>query len=273
MDHVQVHGLRIAYRHAGHGPAVVLCHGGISDGREWSRQLDGLSDRFSLYAWDAPGCGASDDPDEHTFRLPDYADALAGFVDALDLDRPAVVGLSFGSGLALQLYERHPTLVSALVLVSPYAGWAGSLPEDEVRRRLDQADRESRLPPEAFVPDWVPGLLTEHAPPGLVDELVGIMSDFHPSGYRTMARSFAEADLRHVLPTIAVPLLVVCGERDARSPVEVGEWMADAAPDAELAVLAGASHMGTLETPSAFNAVVDAFLHAHPPPGAGEPRT
>ncbi len=73
---IQVSDLRIAYRQASTGPPLVLLHGGIEDSRAWTRQLDGLSDEYTVLAWDAPGCGHSTDVPE-TWRLPDFADALA----------------------------------------------------------------------------------------------------------------------------------------------------------------------------------------------------
>lgn len=164
-----VGGLRIAFERAGEGSPLVLLHGAFSDSRWWRRQIDGLSDEFTVAAWDAPGCGRSSDPPEpETFRLSDYADCLAGFVDALGLGRPHVLGLSFGGGLALELYRRHPMVPRTLVLASAYAGWAGSLPPEEVEQRRQQALREADLPPEQWVPGYLPGLFTEAAPPELL---------------------------------------------------------------------------------------------------------
>lgn len=150
LGQIEVDGLRIAFQRRGEGPSLVLLHGGLSDGREWRRQLDDLSDAFTVVAWDAPGCGRSSDPPE-TFRLPDYADCLAAFIDLLDLGRPHVLGLSFGAGLALELYRRHPLIPTTLVLASAYAGWAGSLPPDVVKQRLQRTLEEAKLPPETFV--------------------------------------------------------------------------------------------------------------------------
>jgi len=129
VQHVEVAGLRIAYRRAGSGPSLLLLHGGLSDSREWRPQLDAFSKDFNVVAWDAPGCGGSSDPPE-TIGLDGYADCLAAFIDALGLERPHVAGLSFGAGLALELYRRHPRLPRSLLLASAYAGWAGSLPAD-----------------------------------------------------------------------------------------------------------------------------------------------
>ncbi len=86
VHYVDVDGLQIAFRRAGDGPALLLLHGGISDSRVWRDVLDDLSDEFGVVAWDAPGCGQSSDPPE-TFRLPEYADCLATFIDVIGLGR------------------------------------------------------------------------------------------------------------------------------------------------------------------------------------------
>ena len=60
MEHVEVDGLRICYERAGSGPAVILLHGYVGDGRvTWRRQIDMLSEDFTVVAWDAPGAGGS----------------------------------------------------------------------------------------------------------------------------------------------------------------------------------------------------------------------
>jgi pimeloyl-ACP methyl ester carboxylesterase len=117
MDEVKIGGLHIAFEQRGNGTPLVLLHGAVSDSREWRRQLDELSDEFTVVAWDAPGCGRSSDPPE-TFRLPDYADYLAAFIEENGLVRSHVLGLSFGSGLALELYRRHTAIPRSLILAS-----------------------------------------------------------------------------------------------------------------------------------------------------------
>jgi len=259
MEQIEVKGLRIAYQRAGEGPPLVLLHGGLSDRREWRRQLEELSDEFTVVAWDAPGCGQSSDPPE-TFRLPEYADCLAAFVDALGLGQSHVLGLSFGAGLSLELYRRHPTVPRTLVLASAYAGWAGSLPADVVKQRLQQALREADLPPDQVVPGYIPGLFTESAPAELIDEVVAIMSDFHAAGVRSMATAFAEADLRDVLPRINVPTLLLYGDADRRSPLNVGQDLHARIPTSRLVVMHGVGHQSNIEAAERFNTEVRSFL-------------
>ncbi len=261
-DEVEVDGLRIAFERRGAGPPLLLLHGGVSDHREWRRQIDGLSDAFTVVAWDAPGCGDSADPPE-TFRMADYAECLASFIRAVGLDRPHILGLSWGSTLALELVGHHPRIARTLILASAYAGWAGSLPPREVAERLETSSRDmTTMSREAFARALVPTLLTERAPSELREEVVSIMAGSRLSGMRPMLLAMAEADLRGVLPAIAVPTLLLYGRDDVRSPHAVADEMHAAIPGSTLVLLSGGGHLSNLEVADAFNEEVRRFLRS-----------
>jgi pimeloyl-ACP methyl ester carboxylesterase len=262
MDEVEVDGLRIAYRRAGRGPALVLLHGAFGDSRAWRPQLEGLSDELTVIAWDAPGCGGSSDPPD-TFGRIEYGDCLAGFLSALGLDRAHVLGLSFGSVLALELYRRHPAVPVSLVLASAYAGWAGSLPPEEVQERIRRVQRDLDRPPEEWIGDYLPTFFSRSVPQAVVDESIAMMLDTRTAGLRAALRAFGQADLRDVLPTIAVPTLLLYGADDQRSPGHVAEGLHARIPDSELVVLPGVGHDSNLEAPVAFNGAVRRFLLDH----------
>ncbi|HWM10645.1 MAG TPA: alpha/beta fold hydrolase, partial [Solirubrobacteraceae bacterium] len=205
--------------------------------------------------------GGSPDPPE-TFRMPDFADALARFVESHELGPVHVAGLSWGGALALELYRRHTRLVRSLTLVSAYAGWAGSLPAEEVDRRLRQVLDLADLPPEEFVGAVAPTMFTDAAPAETVDPFVASMMRFRPAGLRAMAHAVAEADLRDVLPTVAVPTLLLYGEKDVRAPRDVAEAIHAGIPGSRLVFLSGAGHICNVEAADAFNAELRAFLQA-----------
>lgn len=258
VTRVEVDGQSIAYRQAGQGPALVLLHGFLCDSRCWKPQLAGLSDGFTVIAWDAPGAGASSDPPE-SFTLADWSRSLAQFLDRLGIERTHLVGLSWGGVLAQEFYRQHPARVSRLVLSGTYAGWKGSLPASACDARLARCEDDSRLPTDAFTPRWVPEMFTERASGALRQELSAIMAGFHPAGFRLMARALAETDTRAMLPAIAVPALVLWGDDDRRSPIGIAEQLRDAIPGAELAVIANAGHISNMEQPDVFNAHVRRF--------------
>ena len=256
---LEVQGLRIAFERAGSGPPLVLLHGFVGDSREWRHQVDGLSSDYTVVAWDAPGAGRSADPPA-SYRLPQYADALAGLIAALRLERPHVCGLSFGGALALELYRRHPAIPRSLIIVAGYAGWAGSLPVDVAAARLQRSLELLDEPAERFVTAMLPTLFSAAAAPERVATFAAIMADLHPDGFRVMARSLAEADLRDVLPIIAVPTLLVYSDGDVRAEPGIGEALRAGIPRSRLVVLAGVGHMIDVEAPERLTAEMRGFL-------------
>lgn len=260
MERIEVDGLHIAYERAGTGPALVLLHGYVGDGpTTWRRQLDGLSDEFTVIAWDAPGAGRSTDPPEG-FGLDGYADCLARFLDELGLDGACVAGLSFGGILALALQRRHSAKSSALILASAYAGWAGSLPPEVTEERLRQAIALADGTPEAFVGALLPTMFSKPMPHETVDGFRASMEAFHPHGFRAMARASAE-DVRNVLAHIDVPTLLVYGDRDVRAPLTVAKALHGAISGSRLVVLPETGHACNVEAPNEFNHAVRDFLH------------
>ena len=216
MESVEVDGLRITYERAGTGPPLVLLHGYVGDGPTlWRRQLETLSDEFTVIAWDAPGAGQSSDPPE-SFGISGYADALAGFIQELGLASPHVAGLSFGGILALALYGRHPAIPATLTLASAYAGWAGSSPRGG-HPPSGTGDGPGGAAPRRVRGHPPPDHVLRGTPAEAVDEFGESMRTFRPTGFRALARASAES-VREVLARVTVPTLLVYGGRDVRAP-------------------------------------------------------
>jgi pimeloyl-ACP methyl ester carboxylesterase len=259
LRRVDVGGRTIAYRRAGSGPPLVLLHGFLCDSRVWRPQLAALADEFDVVAWDAPGAGRSPDP-PGAFTLEDWASSLADFLAALGLQRAHVVGLSWGGLLAQELFRLAPERIETLVLADTYAGWKGSLGGAVAEQRLARCERDSSLPADEFVDLWVPvEFFTDTVSPDVVDTMAAVVRDFHPHGFRLMARSLAEGDTTDLLRRIDVATLLLWGDGDRRSPLEVASAFAAAVPAAELHVIANAGHVSNLERPDEFTAHVRRF--------------
>lgn len=258
---ISANGLEIAYAQVGDGPPIVFVHGAAEDGRVWQPQLSALADEFTIVAWDEPGAGRSSDLPAG-FRLVDYANCLAALIERLKLGPSHVAGLSWGSTLVLELYRHHPELVATLILAGGYAGWKGSLPEEEVsarvvgvRQLLGASAEESAL--------TLPGLFADGPPAEFVPLLEEIADDVRPESLRTQVYVMAEADQRDLLPRITVPTLLIWGELDARSSLNVANQFQRTIPDTTLVVIPGAGHVCQLERPEHFNRAVREFCRAH----------
>ena len=259
MEHVDVDGLRIAYTRAGSGPSLVMVHGAPADSRSWQWMVSDLSSDHTVVAWDVPGFGQSSDIDD-TWRAAHFADALAAFIAALGLERPHVVGHSFGTMVALSLVERRPALPGSLVLIGGYAGWAGSLHSAEVARRLEMFLAMAELG-DAFDPKSFPGLFTDLIPVDRDAELVAMMREnIRPATIRAAGYTGAETDLRPVLHAVGVPTLILHGEADARSPLAIAEALHATIPTSRLVVLPKLGHACLAEDPRGVAASIRRFV-------------
>ena len=259
MPRVEVGGLEITYERAGSGPPLVLLHGYVGDGRTtWPHQIDELSSDFTVLAWDAPGAGGSTDPPE-SLGMAGYADCLAAFLRELGIEQAHVGGLSFGAALAIAFAVRHRTVPRSLILISAYAGWAGSLPAPQAEQRLEQALALSGLSSDEFVAALLPTMFRPSASAADVASFAAAMAEFHPVGFRAMSRALAE-DLRAVLPQIAVPTLLLYGDEDIRAPRHVAEALSAALPGSRLVFVPDAGHVCTVESPEVVNHHIRSFL-------------
>lgn len=261
MEIVRANGLEIAHERVGDGPPLVLVHGAAEDSRIWRPQLSALADMFTVVAWDEPGAGRSSDLPRN-FGLVDYANCLAALIESLALGPAHVAGQSWGGTVAQELYRHHSGLVGTLILADTYAGWRGSLPEDEVRARVEGTRQMLAAPSDEFDPTFA-GLFAAEPPSWARSLLEEIAADVRPQSLRVQLLAMAEADQRDLLPQIEVPTLLIWGEQDARSPVGVARQFEEAIPDAKLVLLPNCGHASNLEQPESFNEAVRDFCATH----------
>jgi pimeloyl-ACP methyl ester carboxylesterase len=239
MPGVLVGGVRIAYQRRGSGAPLVLFHGAFEDSRVWVEEFERLSPRLDVIAWDAPGCGASDDVP--AWSDTEWADAASGFITALGLRHPAVAGFSLGSVIALLLARDHPSSVGRLVLVGAYAGWGGSLASDELAERIAAV----RFTMEHPTAEWADEFLDSVLAPGTDTErrtLARILlEDWRPATTASLLSVMSE-DLRPSLAAIRTPTVIVRGTADARSPRIASVELCRLLAGARLVEIPGAGH-------------------------------
>jgi pimeloyl-ACP methyl ester carboxylesterase len=126
---LRINGHNTHYLKAGSGPPVVLLHGGASDSRDWLPTMATLSQRFAFYAPDLLGFGWSE-RNEKGYYLSDFRDFLLGFIDAMKLEKPALVGHSFGGRVCLDVALKRQEQISKLVIADTSGlgrmSWPGS---------------------------------------------------------------------------------------------------------------------------------------------------
>lgn len=250
---------KISWEEEGSGAPVIFLHGVGGGAASWKFQLEHFGKNWHAIAWDMPGYGASHLLDETTF--PNLADALLQLLDHLKLEKAHIVGHSIGGMVAQQFIANHPECVRSLVLsaTSPAFGSPdGDFQKKFVAARLGPLDEGKTMADVAA--DVVPELIGDDADPRGVELALDCMSRVPNETYRATMQCLVTFDRRDTLGKIAVPTLLVAGEKDTNAPAPMMERMAGKIPGARYVCLEGAGHLANMERPARFDAVIEEFL-------------
>jgi 3-oxoadipate enol-lactonase len=193
--------------------------------------------------------------------MADLADDAARLLRELDTGPVVWVGLSMGGMVGQELALRHPSLVRALVLANTTSGYPEAV--REVWEQRITAVREAGIEPigDAVMARYFhDGFRAEHA--ATVARFRRRLVTTDPVGYVGACNAVGNVDTAARLGQITVPALVIVGELDQGTPVEMAQKLASAIAGAQLVVLKEASHLSAIEQPQAFNSAVTGFIEA-----------
>ncbi len=236
-------------------PVLVLLNSIGTDMALWETSVPHLLPAFRLLRIDARGHGASDAPDGD-YSLAMLADDVIAVMDAAGVQTAAVAGVSLGGMIAMELALAYPTRVTALALVCTSATMdAGAWRE---RIELVRAEGTAAIADMAMGRFLSPRFVATHG--GAAESVRQGLIAMADTGYAGCGAAIRDMALIHRLPAIAMPTLVVAGDRDASTPFAGhGERIVAAMPDAHVVHL-DAAHLAPIETPAALAATLRAFL-------------
>ena len=241
------------------GRPMVLQHGLGSSTETWNEFAETLSDEYRVISWDLRGHGASEKPGSG-YLTPHYAADLQNAIDALELDRPYVVGHSLGALVAMTWEITYPGEASGMVLEDP-----PTRTSPEIQEAVHGWTQLNQMPVDQ-VAAYYQGEHPEWTPEQCLRAAVTITS-VHPAVYREIgeesvrsAQDTEQTRLR-AMATISVPLLVVHGEESEGSmtyPEDLALFVS-LAPNARLAPVEGVGHSVHRDSPEMFAEEVRAF--------------
>lgn len=253
----------VAFDDAGNGPAVVLLHGFPLNRRMWQPQLTALAGAgYRVIAPDLRGFGESA-PGDGPWTMERFADDVVALLDRLGILRAAVVGMSMGGYVLLNLLERHPSRVAAAGFLFTRAG-ADDAAGKERRSQLAAEVEAGR--PQVVTTLFAELLFAPRTPqqrPALVAEVAAMMQSASLPGLAGGLRAIRDRkDYTPFLGRFVRPALVLGAEHDRAVPAEAGRQLAAALPAATFHLIADAGHLANLERAEAVNARLLAFLDA-----------
>jgi len=258
MPLIKANGTSLFYDLTGpaEAPAVAFSNSLGTSLEMWDQQVRALSNRYRCLRYDTRGHGRSEVV-EGPFSVDDLADDLAGLLAALDIPRAHVVGLSLGGMTAQALAVRHPERVASLVLIAT----AAHLPPPEGWEERAALVREQGMEAivDAVMARWFTADTVDLAPE-LVRPVRERFLSLDPQGYAATCLAIRDMDLRSRIGGIAAPTLVVAGEDDPATPVEMAEEIHARIAGSELTVVPEAAHLIAVEQADAVNTLIEEFL-------------
>ncbi|MGD9958990.1 alpha/beta fold hydrolase [Nocardioides sp.] len=251
------HGTTVA--HAGiTGPPVVLVHALGLDWRMWEPVIDRLAVGRRVFAYDVRGHGSATEAPLPS-SMKDLATDLFDVMDALDLDRAHVVGLSYGGGIVQTAATLAPERVASMTLMATtnvafetFEGRARSIEQDGMTAQVAPSLARWFTSDALAVNAWG------------VRYARGCVLRGDPEHSAAAWRAFQTLDVEGRFTGFGAPTLVLAGERDVSTTPEVMSRIASDIPGARYAEMPGTPHMPTLEQPSLVVKALDEFLPRDP---------
>jgi pimeloyl-ACP methyl ester carboxylesterase len=268
MPTIRTNGVETYYERRGSGPPVVFVHGAILDHSQWDPQTEELSDDYTVLAYDVRGHGRTGGSALPSYSVELFAEDLRALVDALELDRPVVCGLSTGGCIAQVYATRYPDQLSGLVLADTFAPPLLSRGEWLQRSVLlratvpfvrllgyERVERamvwlQERLAGEGVSGDY-----------GNVEALRARGPRMTTSEFAKVVRavaSFHETELD--LADVAIPTLVLYGEHEPAFIRHHSLRLGEGLPDASVRMVPGAGHASNMDDPDFFSGALREFL-------------
>jgi pimeloyl-ACP methyl ester carboxylesterase len=248
-------------------PAVVLCHGMGLDHREFDHLTPALADDWRVIQWDMPGHGLSG-PMPDPCALESFADALERLLEARGIERPVLVGFSFGGMVAQEVIRRRRMPIRAFVAYACYAPFSAPAPAPAEMV-------EAYVASQIEAPDWASVRAAFAAACAETADgraaLLPAIERTGRAGLASMTRALFAAFRPDPSFTVDVPMMVLRGARDANAETLAASERAllDGAMDGRRVIIDGAGHCAHLDAPAEVCGAVRHFLDGLSRPAHG----
>jgi len=239
---------------------IIFIHGFPFDKSSWQPQVEFLKHTHRVLAYDIRGFGKST-PGQENMSINIFADDLIELMDVLKISKAVVCGLSMGGYILLNAVNRYPERFEAIILSDTQC--IADSPEGKVKRykTIDQINVEGlRDFSEAFVKNiFCPESLDTKKE--LVERIKDIILSTSPLTITGTLSALAERpEMCSTLNEILVPVLVLCGEEDAITPMSQSEFLNHNIANSQIHSIDKAGHLSNLEQPDVFNHYLNTFI-------------
>lgn len=243
-------GVELSYSVVGQGDTIILLHGWGCDRTIWGDTVELLSSRYRVVAVDFAGFGLSSEPRE-VWGVEEYTCSIEALVKELGIERPALIGHSFGGRVSLLYASRNDV---ARVVLTDAAGVKPRRSWSYYRKVYTYKVMKHLLP--ILIGATKAAMLLEQR------RVSAASSDYNRATpmMRAILSKCVNEDLCHVMPAIKAPVLLFWGDKDTATPLADAHTMERLIPDAGLVVAVGAGHFAMIEQRELWHSTLRSFL-------------
>lgn len=258
-----VNNLTISFTDEGpvDAPAIIFIHGFPFNKSMWAPQLDVFREDYRVIAFDIRGFGDSDSGEED-FSMDLFANDLIFLMDALNINKPVLCGLSMGGYIALKAIIKFPEHFQALVLSDTQC--TADTPEARGKRMKSIADI-SRHGVESYVEGSIKNLFSTVSFSTKQKEIRETREMMANNTEKTLTNTLMALSRRKgtcsKMQDIKIPVLIMVGQEDKLTPPAAAQLMHENIQGSILKILDHAGHLANLENPEAFNLQLSNFMH------------
>jgi pimeloyl-ACP methyl ester carboxylesterase len=266
MPKLRANGITMNYDQQGAGEPLILIPYLTADHACYAFQVAEYAKHFTCFSLDLRGTGESDKPDA-SYSTEDLADDVAAFMQAANIPRAHIAGLSLGAGVGLWLSAKYPEKVQSL---SAHSGWAKT--DAYLKTVLESwqvVAKALQSVPEMVILAILPWCLTSElyaAKPDYIQSLADFIRSRPAQPVAAFLRQ-SDAVIKHditaQLSRITAPTLITFGAGDQLTSTRFAKEMTAKIRNAELLVFEGCAHAALYEKGEEFNQRTLAFLHRH----------
>jgi len=262
VKNIQASGINVSYLEEGTSTTLplIFIHGFPFNKEMWSTQLTALGNAYRCIAYDVRGHGDSE-AGAAQFSIPQFADDLLSFMDALKIDKAIIVGLSMGGYIALHAIEKNAGRIAGLILCDTQCA-ADTQEGRDKRKKTIAFIQKNGL--EVYTEESLKNLF---APASLqlkteeVSFIKNTILNTKPDNICLTLQALADRKEKcTILKDINVPALILVGKEDKITSPEAAEKMHQEINGSEIGIIDGAGHLSNLENPEGFNERMKSFL-------------
>lgn len=241
-------------------PVIIFIHGFPLNKTMWDNQLEALKADYRVISYDIRGHGSSDiGIDEFSIDL--FVTDLLNLMDALEIEKASLCGLSMGGYIALNAIENHPERFDALVLSDTHCI---ADPPQVKKKRLDTIESIKEFGVERYVNDMIVSLFGPKSFTTYKNKISDVREMILNTTELSLSKTLLALSRRKAtcnkLPEITIPVLFLVGEEDKITPPQASELMHEKIKNSTMHIISHAGHLSNLENPGEFNEHLKTFF-------------